>query len=54
MLILSRKESESIQIGTDITITVTRIAGNKIRLGVEAPEGTRILRSELIPEEPQA
>ena len=47
MLVLSRKISESIQIGNDITITVTQIAGGEVKLGIEAPSHVRILRGEL-------
>jgi carbon storage regulator len=37
MLVLSRKPGEKIHIGAGITITVIEIAGNKIRLGIDAP-----------------
>lgn len=47
MLVLSRKPGEQLQIGRDIRITVSRIQGNRVKLGIEAPEGIRILRSEL-------
>jgi carbon storage regulator len=49
MLVLSRRVSERIVIGDDITITVTRISGNRVALGIEAPENMRILRGELEP-----
>ena len=47
MLVLSRKISESIQIGNDIEIVVTQIAGGKVKLGIQAPADVRILRGEL-------
>ena len=47
MLVLSRKISESIQIGNDIVIVVTQIAGGKVKLGIQAPAHVRILRGEL-------
>lgn len=47
MLILSRQHSESIQLGDDIKLTVVAISGDKVRIGVEAPPGVRILRKEL-------
>ncbi len=47
MLVLSRKVGESIQIGDDITITVTRISESAIRLGIDAPLDVRIDRTEL-------
>lgn len=50
MLVLSRKERERIKIGDNVVITVRRINGNRVRLGVEAPPDTVIRRGEL-PEE---
>jgi carbon storage regulator len=47
MLVLSRKNTEQIRIGDDITVTVLRVQGNKIRIGIEAPENVRVLRGEL-------
>ncbi len=48
MLVLSRKLEERIQIGRDITITVLKIKGRGVKIGVEAPEGVSVLRGELI------
>lgn len=48
MLVLSRKVSEKLMIGDDISITVTRISKDKVRLAVDAPDDVRVLRSELI------
>lgn len=47
MLVLTRKQSESIKIGTDIQITVTQIGHGKVKLGITAPANVRILRTEL-------
>ncbi len=47
MLILSRQCSESIHLGDQIVLTIVSISGDKVRLGVEAPAGMRILRKEL-------
>lgn len=47
MLMLSRKVDESILIGEDIVITVTDIKDRKVKLGISAPEGIKILREEL-------
>ena len=52
MLVLSRKEGQSIQIGDNITITVTRVGGNQVRLGIEAPMETPIRRSEIAASKP--
>lgn len=47
MLILSRKKGESIKIGDDIELFVAEIKGDKVRLGISAPENMKICRSEL-------
>jgi len=49
MLVLSRRVDESIRIGNDIKITVTKIAGGNVRLGIQAPDEMSILRDELLP-----
>ena len=48
MLVLSRREKESIVIGDRITITVVEIRGNQVRLAIEAPKEIRVLRTELV------
>jgi len=47
MLVLSRKEHERIRLGRDIVVTVVRVSGDKVRLGIEAPPEVLILRDEL-------
>jgi carbon storage regulator len=47
MLVLSRKESERIHLGNSITVTVIRVSGDKVRLGIEAPPDILVLREEL-------
>ncbi len=47
MLVLSRKPGEKIVIDGSITITVVEAQGNRVRIGIEAPEDVRILREEL-------
>jgi len=47
MLVLSRKESERIRLGDSIIVTVVRVAGDKVRLGIEAPPDVLVLRDEL-------
>ena len=47
MLILSRKESECIHLGDDIIVTIVRVNGDKVRIGVQAPAHVKILRTEL-------
>jgi carbon storage regulator len=48
MLVLSRKVSQQIQVGSDILITVVKIDRNQVRLGISAPAGVTILRDELV------
>lgn len=52
MLILTRKVGEAILIGDDITVMPVRIEGDKIRIGIEAPRGLKVLRRELDDREP--
>ncbi|MCA9216029.1 MAG: carbon storage regulator CsrA [Planctomycetales bacterium] len=47
MLVLSRKTNEAIHIGENITITVLKLKGNAVRLGIEAPKDVRVMRSEI-------
>ncbi len=47
MLVLTRKADEQILIGDDIKITLVRVRGNSVRLGIEAPRDVRIVRGEL-------
>jgi carbon storage regulator CsrA len=47
MLVLSRKEGEQLLIGDDIVLTINRINGNRVAIGIEAPRDVRILRGEL-------
>ena len=47
MLVLSRKSSQQIMIGSEILITVVKIEGNQVRLGIQAPSNVTILRTEL-------
>ena len=49
MLVLSRKENERIRLGDSIVITVVRVAGDKVRLGIQAPPHIVVLRDELEP-----
>jgi carbon storage regulator len=47
MLVLSRKLGEKVVIGDGITVTVVGVAGNRVRLAIEALDQVRILRGEL-------
>jgi carbon storage regulator len=47
MLVLGRDEDEAILIGDDIRIVVCSIRGNRVRLGIMAPDGVVIDREEV-------
>ncbi len=49
MLVLSRKESEKIMLGDSIVLTIVRVSGDRVRLGIQAPSDMLILRKELEP-----
>lgn len=51
MLVLTRKQQQQIQIGEGITITILKVKGNAVRIGIDAPADVKIVRSELEPEE---
>lgn len=54
MLVLARKKREQIQIGDHITVTVLRVRGQAVQIGIEAPPNVKILRSELSFDPPPA
>jgi carbon storage regulator len=47
VLVLSRQKKESIIIGDDIKITITDVRGDKVRVGIEAPQGISVHREEI-------
>ena len=47
MLILTRRVGESVVIGTEVTVTVLRVKGNQVRLGVDAPKSVSVQREEI-------
>ena len=47
MLVLSRKQNERIRVGDSVVVTVVRVSGDKVRIGIEAPASMRVLRDEL-------
>jgi carbon storage regulator len=49
MLVLSRKESERIRLGDSIVVTIVKIAGDRVRVGIDAPADILVLRDELEP-----
>jgi carbon storage regulator len=47
MLILTRKPTEAIAIGSDITVVVLGVKGNQVRIGVAAPKDVSVHREEV-------
>ncbi len=47
MLVLSRRESEQIKLGDSIVVTVVKVSGDRVRIGIEAPNDILVLRGEL-------
>jgi carbon storage regulator len=47
VIVLPRKQGESVVLGDDIILTVIEIRGDKVRLGVELPQGATLHRREV-------
>ena len=47
MLILTRRVSETLMIGNDVTVTVLGVKGNQVRIGVNAPKSVEVHREEI-------
>lgn len=47
MLVLSRKEGERLVIGENITLVISKVVGNRVTIGIEAPKDVKVMRGEL-------
>ena len=47
MLILTRRVGETVMIGDEVAVTVLRVKGNQVRLGVNAPKSISVQREEI-------
>ncbi len=54
MLVLTRKLLEKLYIGDDICVTVVRLEGGQVRLGIDAPREVSVVRAELVGDRPRA
>lgn len=48
MLVLTRRDGEEIQIGSNVTVLVIRIGRGKVRIGIAAPEEIPVHRAEIV------
>jgi carbon storage regulator len=48
MLVLTRKLMEKLYIGDDVCVTVVRLEGGQVRLGIDAPRDVAVVRAELL------
>jgi carbon storage regulator len=53
MLVLSRKTNERLIIDDNIVVTIVRVAGETVRVGIEAPKDVSIRREEIRPRSPE-
>jgi carbon storage regulator len=47
MLILTRRRTESLKIGDDVTVTILGVKGHQVRIGVSAPKSIAVHREEI-------
>lgn len=47
MLVLSRREGEVIRINDDIFVTITKVDGKNVKVGIDAPKDVAVFREEL-------
>jgi carbon storage regulator len=47
MLVLTRKSNQSIMIGDDVEVSVLSVVGDKVRIGIQAPQSVPVFRTEI-------
>ncbi|MBS0377765.1 MAG: carbon storage regulator [Proteobacteria bacterium] len=47
MLVLTRRQAQSLRIGQDVVVTILAVRDRSIRIGIEAPKHVRVLREEV-------
>ena len=50
MLVLTRRNNEAIILGSDVRVTILEIDGDRVKIGIDAPQAMKILRAELLAE----
>lgn len=50
MLVITRKKGQSLMIGDDIEVTISKIEDGSVKIGINAPKNVTILRKELYEE----
>ena len=53
MLVLTRKTQQQIKVGDDIVITILKVRGKQVQVGIERPRNVRVLRGEVPADEPR-
>ncbi len=53
MLVLTRKREQKIRIGDDVVITILKVQGDQVSIGIEAPKSLSIVREELLQTKPE-
>ena len=53
MLILSRRASEKLTIGNNVTITVCKVKGDEVKLGIDAPADVVVMRDDAVAQAPK-
>ena len=53
MLILSRRASEKLTIGKDVTITVCKVKGGEVKLSIDAPADVVVMRDDAVTQAPK-
>jgi carbon storage regulator len=52
MLAITRRPGESFKIDDDVTVHISRVEGQQVRVDIDAPDSVNIVRSELLDKEP--
>lgn len=53
MLVITRKTGEGLVLGDDIVLTLLEVGKDRVKIGIEAPQSVRIIRSEIADTEEQ-